>query len=152
MSQIISTDPAEETRTRYVVSYAFDVSKYADFAVHAENAEDAERIAAALLKADILPALLDSEAREYDNGTDNMRVFCDGAEDEEETYETLPEIAKANGVKLPAGWETPGPQEPEKPDLLTVALDALNALQANPNDPRAHRQALDALKLAGRIS
>lgn len=30
-----------------------------------------------------------------------------------------------------------------------VLLAALRELQANPNDPRAHRQALDAIKFAG---
>ncbi len=30
-----------------------------------------------------------------------------------------------------------------------VLLDALARLQANPNDPRAHRAALDAMRIAG---
>jgi hypothetical protein len=39
--------------------------------------------------------------------------------------------------------------EVEKREPMLLA--ALNNLQANPNDPRAHRQALDAIKKAGGV-
>lgn len=47
-----------------------------------------------------------------------------------------PEELKANGALIAAA-----------PTLLA----ALQTLQANPNDPRAHRAALDAIKLAGGV-
>ena len=39
----------------------------------------------------------------------------------------------------------------EAAKAIDAVLAALNTLQASPNDPRAHRAALDAIKLAGGV-
>lgn len=61
---------------------------------------------------------------------------------------------RAKGVFV--GTLIQGASKPKTEVLANVAIitaapvlfAALNNLQANPNDPRAHRQALDAIKLA----
>jgi hypothetical protein len=78
---------------------------------------------------------------------------------EEEYRDGSPFLIYAPGSIQIADLRNSSPAEsPETDEEFTANADlikaapslfhALNNLQANPNDPRAHRQALDALKLA----
>lgn len=62
------------------------------------------------------------------------------------------EIKDANGATVVELFGNDSARDGRNARLMAVApelLAALNHLQANPNDPRAHRQALDAIKNAG---
>lgn len=115
--------------SRFSMSYAYDVSKYADFSIEAATEEDAVAIAEKLLKQEVLPELLDCHASEYDNGTTNLRVFS-GGECSNFTAQTLDEIAELDGFELPEEWnEVPAPEPvTPRPDELEPILNDVRAL------------------------
>lgn len=102
---------------RWSLSYAFDVSHYADFTIAAATEDDAEEIARALIKGGKLGEIMDGHAHIFwDGNKTNERVFSTGAAMSEENLE---EYAEENQVELPPGWDTPPTPEraPEPFDL-----------------------------------
>lgn len=116
-------NPEEEDETpsrRYFrLSYAFDVPHYADFVLEAASEEDAHAIAKRLLDAGTLAEICYGHANACWETQTNDRVFCSdetgpsGPTSLELEYETLPAMAKENGITLPPGWDTPPAPEPK---------------------------------------
>lgn len=114
-----------ETLPLWPISYAYDVSKYADFAIRAATVEEAREIAESLLRRGILPDVLDWTAQEFDNGTDNLRVFSDDGDEplDEEMCEAreFEAMAKDACVKLPEDWRVIVPAKQEAVAPVAIA-------------------------------
>jgi len=81
---------------RFIVTFAYDVPHYLDFAVEAESAETAEAIARAKLEAGELDRINHLAKASYEDQSEE-RIFSHGEQDDEEwPTETLDELLEEN--------------------------------------------------------
>lgn len=118
---------------KFALSYAYDVSRYADFSIEASSPEEALRIAQGLLDAGELGDILEGRAKACNSSAANPRVFLMEGVDGNR-FDAIEDIAEEERHDLGDDWRELQPKEKEQTEeerLISFARATLATLQAH---------------------